>query len=260
MRLRGVPVGCAVLVVVGAAVCALRSTAFAAQLPSLFRGIVVANSPLGVRVVSAEETSQSYQADLRAEDIIVQIDGKDVRSIDEFAAVSSAMKGRAITAKVLVFRNGAPQELFLHLYSFPILRAWGIEFVPEHDLRFAQPEVGLAYWARLGNGFEKASKPVEALNAYLNGLHNMATDGAMALKASQLFSVMSEERLRAGRLAEGIASLRQELMILEKLFDYPLSDEQLQTIRQELVDALKALQAATARARQAPVEGLKPAA
>ena len=35
------------------------------QLPSLFRGVVVAEGPVGVRVVRVEETSQAYLADLR---------------------------------------------------------------------------------------------------------------------------------------------------------------------------------------------------
>jgi len=64
--------------------------------------VVVADSGLGVRVVSVEEGSQPHQADLRAEDVIVQVDGREVHSIDEFAILSRAMKGRATRATVRV--------------------------------------------------------------------------------------------------------------------------------------------------------------
>ncbi len=218
----------------------------AGQLPSLFRGVVVADSGLGVRVVSVEEGSQPHQADLRAEDVIVQVDGREVHSIDEFAILSRAMKGRATRATVLVFRSGAPRELVFHLYSYPLLREWGIEFVPEDDVRFAQPEIALAYWSRLGRGFEDAGKPEEALNAYLNGLHNAPADGATALKISELFASLGQRALQEGALLPGVTSLRQSLVMMERLFEYPLSDEQLGIIRRLLSETLQALQQASA--------------
>ncbi len=220
-----------------------RAPLSAAQVPSLFRGVVVADSPLGVRVVSVEESSQAFLADLRPEDLIVRIQGQDVHSIDEFAVLSNDMRARAVAATVVVFRNGTPHELKLHAYSYPILREWGVEFVPDHDLRFAQPQIGLDYWTRLGRGFEEAGKLPEALNAYLNGLHNVPRDAATALKVAELFSRVSHQRLAEGALAEGIVSLRQAVLVTEKLFDYPLTDEQLQTIRRQLQETVSAIRA-----------------
>ena len=216
-------------------------TILAAQLPSLFRGVVVADSELGVRVVSVEEASQAALADLRPEDIIVRVESSEVHSIDEFAALSAALKGRATSATVVVFRNGTPRELTLHLYSYPVLNTWGLQFVPEHDVRFAQPQIGLEYWARLGRGFEEAGKPAEALGAYLNALHNAPQDVPTALKAGELFFALSRQRLAEGNLADGIAQMAQSLTVLEKLFDYPLTDDQLQTVRRELQETLRVL-------------------
>ncbi|MBI3322024.1 MAG: PDZ domain-containing protein [Candidatus Omnitrophica bacterium] len=215
--------------------------AFAAQLPSLFRGVVVADSPLGVRVVSVEESSQASLADLRPEDLIVRVRDTEVHSIDEFATLSNAMNGHAISATVLVFRNGMPRELTLHLYSYPILQAWGIRFLPDHDIRFADPQIGLAYWARLGRGFEEAGNVPDALDAYLNGLHNVPRDPATAMNVSTLLSQMSQQRLRSGALAEGLERLHESLLMLEQLFDSPLSDDQLKEVRRQLHDALHAL-------------------
>lgn len=216
-------------------------TAFAGELPSLFRGVVVADSPVGVRVVSLEESSQAYLADLRPEDIVVHIQGREVHSIDEFAALSHELKGRAVRVTVLVFRNGLPRELTLHLYSVPVLREWGVEFVPDHDVRFADPRVGLDYWRRLGRGFEEAGKPTEALDAYLNGLHNVPTDTATALKVMDLFSRASQQHLAGGELADGIASLQQALAMMENLFDEPLTEDQLQAIKRQLEETLRTL-------------------
>jgi hypothetical protein len=218
-----------------------QSSVFAAQQPSLFRGVVVTDSPVGVRVVSVEEFSQAHLADLCPEDVIVRVHGAEIHSIDEFATLSNELKGRTVSTTVLVFRNGVPREIVLHLYSYPILREWEVEFVPDHDIRFADAHIGLDYWRRLGIGYEEARRPTEALNAYLNGLHNVPTDTATALKVSELFSRLSHQHLAEGLLAEGIAWLRQALLVLERLFDYPLTDAQLQAIRHQLHETLAAL-------------------
>lgn len=221
--------------------CGFAAVAQAAELPSLFRGIVVADSQLGVRVVSVEERSQAHLADLRPEDIIVRIGEEEVNTIDEFAALSNRMKGQAVRTTLVVFRGGTPRELSLHLYSYPLIREWEIEFVPEHDIRFAEAHVGLAYWARLGRGFEEANKPLEALGAYLNALHHAPVDSAVALSASRLYLRLSEEALAERRLGTGVAFLRQGVTMLDHLFDYPLTDEQLATVRDGLRASLEAL-------------------
>src|SRR3989338_3156105 len=128
---------------------------FAGQWPSLFRGVIVADSQVGVRVISVEESSQAFQADLRPEDIIISVEGQAVRSIDEFAALSTSLKGRATLATVVVFRRGAPREIRVHLYSYSVLRTWGIEFIPEYDLRFAEPHIGLEFGRGWGAGSRK---------------------------------------------------------------------------------------------------------
>lgn len=225
------------------ACCLSLPSVLAAQLPSLFRGVVVADSPLGVRVVSVEEGSQASLADLRPEDVIVSIDGHEVHSIDEFSALSTALAGRAVHASMLVFRNGAPKEVPLHLYSYPILRTWGIEFAPDHDLRFAQASIGLDYWRRLGRGFQEARKPAEALNAYLNGLHNVPTDVPTAMAVVALTLDVSQQHLRSKELSEGVSLLHQALVMMEKLFDFSLTEAQLQQIKDALEQTLQSLRA-----------------
>ena len=194
-----------------------------------------------MRVISVEASSQAYEADLRPEDIIVRVHDAQIHSIDEFALISNTLKGRAISTNVVVFRNGAPHELTIHLYSYPMLREWGIEFVPDPDLRFAQPEIGREYWMRLGRGFEAAGKDREALDAYLNGLHNTPADVTVAVKAAELFSRVGQASFQAGERVEAFAALRKSLLMMQKLFDYPLTDEQLRTIRDQLRGTLTAL-------------------
>jgi len=222
----------------------LTLLAFGATLPSVFRGVVIVDSQVGVRVVSVEEASQAAFADLRPDDIIMRVQDQEVHSIDDFAILSSHLRGRAVKTPVLIFRGGVPHELTLHLFSYPILREWAVEFVPDYDLRFGEPRVGLDYWTRLGRGFEIAGKDADALNAYLNGLHNVPTDGPTASKVATLFLRVSQQQLRQRRLAEGLIPMQQALTMMQKLFQSPLSDDDLRTIKRELEATLRLLRTA----------------
>lgn len=220
----------------------------AASWPSLFRGVVVTDSPIGVRVVSVEPGAQAYRADLRAEDVIVRVHGKEIRTIDEFAVLSKALKGQAAETRLLVFRNGAPKELRLHLYSYPVLDAWGIEAIPDDDIRFAEASRGLEYWSRMGRGFQEAGKPEGALNAYLNALHNVPSDVPAALAAATLFAELGRRHVAAEAWRPAFAALRQSVQILERLFNYPLTDEQLARVRDSLRETVDTVRKARERA------------
>lgn len=218
-------------------------SAFSAQLPSLFRGVVVADNPLGVRVVSVEEHSQASLVDLRPEDIIVQINDATVRSIDEFASISQTLKGQATKATIRLLRGGQPLELILHLYSLPILRQWNLAFVPEYEFRFADPKAGHEYWARLGRGFEMVGNLEPALNAYLNALHNDPAQMDLALKAAELLWKLAQIRLNAHQLPEALMALQQGTTLLERLFDQPLTESQLEMVKAQLEETVKTLRA-----------------
>ncbi len=211
----------------------------ASQLPSLFRGVVVADSPAGVRVISVEEQSQAFLANLRPEDVIVSINGTSVHSIDEFATWSSQAKGQAIKAMVVIRRNGDPKELLFHLYSYPVLTHWGLAFVPDYDLRFAEPRAGLEYWARLGRGYETAGNQEAALNAYLNALHNEPTFVDAAVKVSDVLWVIAQQRLAAHKVSGAVQALEQETRLLNKLFEYPLTDEDLLNLKRRLEETIR---------------------
>ena len=223
----------------------------------MFRGIVLADSESGVRVVSVDEGSQAHLADLRPEDIIVRVENTDVRTIDEFATVSAQLRGNVEQAKVLVFRNGAPVELTLHLYSYPILRTWKIEVVPEHDIRFADPKTGRDYWLELARGYEEARDAGQALTAYLNALHNMPEEVGIALNVSRLYTSLSRERLKAGDLAGGIDRLNRAVLIMNELFARRLTLEQMESVKQQLLEALESLRDAS-RAVPGPTAPARP--
>ena len=63
----------------------------------------------------------------------------------------------------------------------------------------------------------------------------------VAVKTAELFSRVGQASFQSGERVEGFAALRKSLLIMQKLFDYPLTDEQLRTIRDQLRGTLTAL-------------------
>lgn len=221
------------------------STVFAAQSPSLFRGIVVANSDLGARIISIEDGSQAALVDLRPEDVIVRINDNPIKTIDEFAVVSESLKGKAANATLVVMRNGEPRQVLLHLYSIPVLRQWGLWFIPEYEFRFADSKAGVAYWVRMGRGFEEAHRPADAVNAYLNALHNDPTQLDVAVEVTRLLWQIAKQHLEQHHVPDALASIQQGTTIFGKLMDQPLDETQLKLLRHELQETLDALHRVT---------------
>ena len=216
-------------------------TVFAAQLPSLFRGVVVADGPEGVRIVTVDESSQAAQADLRPEDILVQVDNTPVGTIDQFSAVSQSLRGRVVKANVVVLRNNQPHQVLLHLYSYPILRQWRLSFVPNDEFRFADSTAGVEYWSRMGRGFEEAGDADRALDAYLNALHYDPDRRELAVKVAQMFWRIGRQRLEQHKTAAALRAIDQGTMLLQRLFEQPLGDAQLQAIKTELEQTVRTM-------------------
>jgi len=215
--------------------------AFAAQRPSLFRGIVVADSPQGVAVVTVEDSSQAFLAGLRPEDVIVQVDSRRVSTIDEFAGLSQQMRGQAVRANLIILRNGEPHALELHLYSYPLLRTWNLAFIPDDEIRFAEPSAALDYWSRMGRGFESANQPDHALEAWLNALHNEPANVGIAVHVCELLAQSARRSLASHQLPQAVESLQREVTMLQRLFDYSLTDDQLQTVKRQLQETVTML-------------------
>ncbi len=213
----------------------------AAGLPSLFRGVVVADSPQGVAVVSIEDYSQAFLAGLRPEDVVVQVDGRPVSTIDEFAALSQQMKGQAVRTNLVVLRNGQPRALELHLYSYPLLKTWNLAFIPDDEIRFVEPSAALDYWSRMGRGFESANQLDHALEAWLNALHNEPTNVGVAVHICELLAQLARQSLAVHQLAQAVKALQREIIMLQRLFDYSLTDDQLQSVKRQLQETVTTL-------------------
>ncbi len=79
----------------------------------------------------------------------------------------------------------------------------------------------------------------------MNALHNVPGDVPSAVAAAEFASRLGQEHLGEGRLAQGIASLHRGVVLMERLFQYELTEAQLRRLRDQLEATVAALRGAT---------------
>ena len=121
------------------------------------------------------------------------------------------------------------------------LHQWDLAFIPDHELRFAEPTAGRHYWLNLGRGFETADDLDGALQASLNALHNEPDNVEVAMNTADLFWRIAERHLQSRRLPDAMRALGSGTALLHRLFEHPLKPEQLNQIKSRLEESLHLL-------------------
>jgi len=167
------------------AVCCLLSSATVAaeELPSLFRGVTVGEGRPGVVVVFVREDAFALAAGVRAGDHLVAIDEQPINSLEDFADMSRALAGRRTDVSVELLRGGTRFTTDVSLASPTVRSAWGLAFLPDYSLRFADPNAARRYWSQRASHELVQGQDVEAMRSLLNVLHYApdAYDEALAL-------------------------------------------------------------------------------
>ncbi|GIW93032.1 MAG: hypothetical protein KatS3mg110_1073 [Pirellulaceae bacterium] len=121
----------------------------AIPMPRAVLGIMLANAENGVRITSVMEGSPAEEAGLKADDVVVELDGKAVSSQEELVnAIRARRPGdqvtlaflregekRTVTARLVeIDRLGPSRERFQNALGGPLSqRRWGFAEVLEHD-------------------------------------------------------------------------------------------------------------------------------
>ena len=217
-------------------------------MPSLFRGVVVANAAPGALVVTVDEESTAYAGGLRQGDIILLINGASVASIDDFAAQSRRMTGKTTEATLQITRGGRPVELLVSLFSQRLLEAWGERFVPNLELRFRDPQAGYTYWWSEGQRIARDHRTSLAIEALETALHYQPEHADAALALAEQWNLLAQARLADHRNDQGVAALQHAVNLYQRLLAKGVTAEQLTQVKtqlQQLVGTLKQQSPAT---------------
>lgn len=232
-------------------------------MPSLFRGVVVADAKPGALVVSVDEEAIAYAGGLRPGDVILIINGTPIASIDDFAAQSRRISGKMTEATLKIERAGRSVELLVSLFSQRLLEAWGERFVPNLELRFRDPKAGYAYWWSEAQRLTRERRASLAIEALETALHYQPEHADAVLLLAEQWSQLAQSRFAGRRNDQGVAALQHAVNLYQRLLAQGATTEQLAQVKaqlQQLVTTLgRQLPAAAAPAPEPPPTGTPPA-
>lgn len=221
---------------------------------NLFSGLVVAQGESasgGVRVVEIHPGCPAERAGLKTGDIIIEIDGQKVKTLEAFANMSKAMKDTSAEANLLLIRKGKLQNIFLNTYSAIVFEEWK-EKVPR------PPESSLGglslfqYYVekgktrleenKLGGSLEtQLTKGEEAVRYFFYALHYNPTAVDVALLIADIYMDMARLCLENGRPPLAMENYSKAATMYEKCSKKHVAEKDLELILAHLQEVEKEL-------------------
>ncbi len=198
-----------------------------ARAASLFSGLIIAQSQQrGVKVVEVRPDSPSGKAGIKVADVIIEIGGEKVLSLDDFVAKSRGRGKKIPEIRVKVLRKGKLLDFVIASYSVPIYQAWKIKAVEPPYTSLGGVSL-FQYWVGKGDrelAENKQEIPVnakilnyrEAIGFYYFALHYSPTSVTVGLKLGDAYKDMAELYQSGGSLPEAVRSYGMAAEIYDK--------------------------------------------
>lgn len=193
--------------------CVVFTTQAFAQ--SLFSGLTVTERKEGLSVVDTQPGNPAYYAGLKAGDTILEIDGRQVKTIEDYLKISREVKSKKVETSLTILRGGSLYEAILKIYSVPINQQWGLKVTKPIELAKGVTDSAFKYWTSKGRTtleetvkiipFEKKVKICnEAITCFFNALHYRIGSIDTALLIAKLYQELGILYLNDGDIKEGI--------------------------------------------------------
>ena len=145
---------------------------------ALFSGITVLENKEGVSVFSIKSGTPLKDAGVRKDDVILEIEGEKIKTIDDYVKISKELKNKKNEAKVIIKRKDKIYTIIIDNYSEPIKEFWSEKVIlPSENLPSSKDNFD--YWFKQGkieldslNGNMSYPGKVDIYNKAINYLYN----------------------------------------------------------------------------------------
>ena len=124
------------------------STGFA---QSIFSGLILSEKKEGLKVIDAQRGSPGFDAGLKAGDVVLKIDGKKIKTLDDYIKISKEANGKRLEASLTVLREGILYEAVVKAYSNPVYGQWKEKVAKPIELPRGLTNSPYEYWVDKGN-------------------------------------------------------------------------------------------------------------
>ena len=191
---------------------------------SIFSGLILSEKKDGLKVVDVQKGSPCFDAGLKAGDMILEIDGKKIESLDDYIKISKEARGKKVEAALTVLRKGVLYEAVIRIYSIPVHQHWDQKITKPKELPRGLTNSPYEYWAGKGNRTLKISKITasfeskvktynEAINYLYYGLHYQPESIDTALQIAKAHHELGSLYLNNGNIKDGTKNYKNSIKL-----------------------------------------------
>jgi membrane-associated protease RseP (regulator of RpoE activity) len=219
---------------------------------SIFSGLILSEKKDGLKVVDVQKGSPAFDAGLRVSDIILEIDGKKIESLDYYIRISKEAKDKRVEAALTVLREGVLYEAVIRIYSIPVHQHWNQKVTEPKELPRGLTNSPYEYWIGKANTtlktlgrtvpFEsKAETYIEAITYLYYGLHYQPESIDTALQIAKSHHELGTLYLNNGMINEGIKDYKDSIKLYTNCLKKTQKEDYLKLILENLQEIEKGL-------------------
>lgn len=219
---------------------------------SIFSGLILTEAKDGLRVVDAQPGSPAFDAGLKVGDEVVEIDGKKIKSLDDYVRISKNVRSKKIDARLVVRRKGLLYEAIIRTYSMPIYRHWEQKAAKPGELPSGLTDSPFTYWTNKGKTAlkgametvpfeEKVKNYNEAIKFFFNSLHCQVESIDTALLIARLYHELGNIYFDNGKMDTVIKYYRYAITLNTNCLKKTQKEDYLKLILANLQEIEKGL-------------------
>jgi len=195
---------------------------FPCKAQSLFSGLILSEKKEGLKIIEVQSGSPGHDAGLRADDIVLEIDGKKVRTISTYVEISREIKNKKVEVSLVILRKGVEYDVDITVYSIPIYKHWNEKVSQPTELPKGLTNTPYVYW--VGKGYRSLKNITDkesidsqitnyntALIFLLNALHYRPESIDVALQIAGVYHKLGILYVKKEIVQEGITNYRKSM-------------------------------------------------
>jgi tetratricopeptide (TPR) repeat protein len=130
-----------------------------AHAQSLFSGMIFSEKKEGLKIVDVQSGSPGFDAGLIKGDIVLEIEGKKIKSLPDYVKISREIKNKKVEASLVILRKDVEYDVTLMVYSVPIYQNWKEKVAKPVTLPRGFTKTPYIYW--VGKGYRALKKRMD---------------------------------------------------------------------------------------------------
>jgi tetratricopeptide (TPR) repeat protein len=176
----------------------------------------------GLKIVEVQSGSPGFDAGLKNGDIVLEIEGKKIKSLSDYVKISREVKSKKVEASLVILRKDVEYDVIIQIYSIPIYQYWKVKVAKPIKLPRGLTKTPYIYW--VGKGYRalkkhQNDKPVDvrianynnALEYLLNALHYRPESIDTALQIASAYRKRGNLYIEKGIVKEGVINYRKSI-------------------------------------------------